>query len=319
MRPPQRKTPVKRLYRPGLGGVGIIDAALDEQNQQEQKDREQDVALANVQLKMELEDAALTGAQRQKLLRARRAKARLNAKLAVHRTNNEKETAAALEAATKAAFDAALKQLQKEHEKVGFSVTEWNEKKCAIFDAFYPTEPSSKMPSMSQGRYLTGVQGAPRGTGRLVTGGFDSTKLDKIHGASRLDHGDIEPWYGEGKNRQNHPEGNSIDRDKQKGSQHKIFDVKLGDDYKLTPLQKKLDALISKHKVVLETLRKDHDAVGWKTNDPEARRRTEQEDVRMKLEFLERAAAGLIPTEIAERVVPLISRDLAALETTVTG
>lgn len=24
-----RKPPVKRLYRPGLGGVGIIDAALD--------------------------------------------------------------------------------------------------------------------------------------------------------------------------------------------------------------------------------------------------------------------------------------------------
>ena len=33
MRPQQRKPPVKRLYRPGLGGVPVIDAALDATNE----------------------------------------------------------------------------------------------------------------------------------------------------------------------------------------------------------------------------------------------------------------------------------------------
>lgn len=46
-----RKPPAKRLYRPGFGGVGVVDAALDEQNQQEQKDREQDVALAEATMR----------------------------------------------------------------------------------------------------------------------------------------------------------------------------------------------------------------------------------------------------------------------------
>jgi hypothetical protein len=317
MNPIQRKPPAKRLYRPGLGGVGVIDPALDESNKDAEKAREENLALANAEVQIELQLAgvigAMTNAQRQALLRKRRAQAKLNAKLAVHRSVNEKQTAAAIEAATEAAFETALKELNENRN--GLNPEEHAEAKSALIEVFYPTQTSDKLPSVSQGSSMTD---APRELGRLITGGYNSKKLDEVQGASRRDHasgreGDgIEPWYGEGKSGRKRADGNSVDKDPQTGPQKKEFDVKLGEaeDYKLTKKQQALEKLIGKHKVLLESLHKEEDRTRWRSNDPEARRRAAAEDTRLKLNFLQRAAAGLVPAEIAERVVPLIERDL---------
>jgi hypothetical protein len=307
---PTRKPPVKRLYTPGLGGVPHIDHALDEKNQEQQKAREQDQALASAELQIDLHLAAvkraMTNAQRQSLLRKRRAQAKLNAKLAVHRRANEKETAAAIQVANETSFESALKELHELNAKVGFSQEEWAERMSALIENFYPTQKTDKLSSMSRGSVLTG---APRGFGRLITGGYDSAKLGKVDDAAQTEHSRVRP------------RGAGADHDETGVIGGTRFVVNLGqdsDEYKLTAKQKQLERLIGKHRVLLETLHKE-DALRWHIgNSPEERARTVAEDTRMKIDFLERVRAGLIPSEIAERVVPLIERDLRA-EISVTG
>lgn len=316
---PTHKPPAKRLYKPGLGGVGTVDAELELKRRQDEATHQEAINAAKTEVEIQAQLAsvihAMSPAQRAQLHRKRKAQARLNAKLSVHRHANEKETALAMEQAAETAFEKATRELNDRH-------LERDEHDAALSELiaiFYPAPPD-KVPSMSRGSVMTG---APRGLGRLVIGGYDGNKLTEIYAASLRDHGGGEPWLGEGKSKRVRAEGNDNDDEggvilaNNKGIKYvedkpREFDVKLA-DIKLTPKQMKLERLISKHKTMLAELWREYDRTQWHTHDREGRRRTMMEDVRLKFNFLDRVAAGLIPEEIAARVVPMIERDLAGV------
>jgi hypothetical protein len=212
----------------------------------------------------------LTGAQRQALLRKRRSQARLNAKLTVQRGSGEKTAISASEAA----FEAAVNKLTNQSWD---SPDEFDEQMSALIESFYPTKKSEKV-GMSRGSVMTD---APRGLGRLITGGYGMKKIADVSAVVRANHGGVEPWHGEGGSRRARAEGNGPDHDTdQKGEQKKIFRVGLGEqseNYTLSEKQLELERLIKKNTEI---------SIQLKT-----------EEQRLAEEFLKRIAAGPIKNE----------------------
>jgi hypothetical protein len=182
----------------------------------------------------------LTGAQRQALLRKRRSQSRLNAKLTVQRGFEEKTAVAVREAA----FEAAVNDLTNQSWD---SSDEFDEQMSALIESFYPPNKSKKV-GISRGSVMTD---APRGLGRLITGGYGMKKIADVSAVVRANHGGVEPWHGEGGSRRARAEGNGPDHDvDQKGEQKKIFRVGLGEEsekYTLSEKQLELERLIKKN------------------------------------------------------------------------
>ena len=198
----------------------------------------------------------LTAAQKAVIRRKQMAQARLNARLAVQRAAEERAEEIAREAAIDAAYDAALGKLTEQKDNGSLSSEEYLEAKSALYESFYPTIIPERMPSDSTGSSLTG---APRGLGRLVTGGYDHEKLGKVVAAHDRDTNGrkVRP---KGTGSKADDEGTSVKvlrGGRIKEAPVKRFKVSLGEDsdnYALEGLQAELERLIRRKEGELSIL-----------------------------------------------------------------
>ena len=214
----------------------------------------------------------MTGAERQALLRKQRAQARLNARQEVRKNADERAAKQAAEAAQDAAFEAELEKIK----SVGLDHDNFAEAMSALIEEFYPTVKSEKIPNVSRGSVLTG---APRGLGRLVSGGYNSTKINQVQAAHDRDERGRKV-RGQGAGAQHDNEGGKIVRGGRFIEEKTpSFKAKLGqdsDEYVLDDKQKELEKLCRKKAGELSIM--------WETEDKKWKLISHQEHVEFAAE-----------------------------------